>query len=70
MWGGDPKFYTVRADYYFDYRLKDESDAIAKGDPALLPEHARFDMLGNDRLAGGALDLGAYRYIPQPDKEE
>lgn len=70
VWGGDPKFYTVRADYYFDYRLKDESDAIAKGDPALLPEHARFDMLGNDRLAGGALDLGAYRYIPQPKEEK
>ncbi|MCM1449227.1 MAG: hypothetical protein NC082_02695 [Clostridiales bacterium] len=28
MWGEDPLYYTVREDYYFDYRLQPESPAI------------------------------------------
>ncbi len=67
VWGGDPKFYTVREDYLFDYRLKDESDAIGKGNLELCPQSARFDMLGNDRFLSSGIDLGAYVWIPQTD---
>ena len=70
VWGGDPKFYTVRKDYIFDYRLKNESDAIGKGDMMLCPDAARFDMLGNDRFASGSLDLGAYVWIEQKEEEK
>lgn len=70
VWGGDPKFYTVRNEYVFDYRLKDESDAIGKGDFSLCPENALTDMLGNSRARSGALDLGAYVWTPQPTEEE
>lgn len=70
VWGGDPKFYTVRKDYIFDYRLKNESDAIGKGDMTLCPDAARFDMLGNDRFASGSLDLGAYVWIEQKEEEK
>lgn len=69
VWGGDPKFYTVRADYIFDYRLKNESDAIGKGNMTLCPDNARFDMLGNDRFASGVLDLGAYVWIEQKEED-
>ena len=70
VWGGDPKFYTVRKDYIFDYRLKNESDATGKGDMTLCPDAARFDMLGNDRFASGSLDLGAYVWIEQKEEEK
>lgn len=70
IWGGDPKFYTNRSEYVFDYRLKDESDAIAKGNSEYLPDVARVDMLGNERIYEAGLDLGAYRYIPQPKDNE
>ncbi|MBO4803951.1 MAG: hypothetical protein J5503_05330 [Muribaculaceae bacterium] len=68
IWEGDPKFLTVRDDYFFDYRLGNESDAIGKGNPALCPAEARYDRYGNDRLAGGAVDLGAYVWIPIPEE--
>lgn len=67
IWEGDPKFLTVRDDYIFDYRLGNESDAIGKGDPNLCPDEARYDRYGNDRLASGAIDLGAYVWIPIPE---
>lgn len=67
VWGGDPKFYTVREDYVFDYRLRDESDAIGCGNPELSPADAAVDMYGNNRMVSGLLDLGAYVYIPEPD---
>lgn len=65
VWGGDPKFYTVREDYIFDYRLKPESDAIARGDRSLTPTKARYDRYGNDRFAEEAPSLGAYVYVPE-----
>ncbi|MBR5685505.1 MAG: hypothetical protein IKX18_05060 [Muribaculaceae bacterium] len=68
IWEGDPKFLTVRDDYFFDYRLGNESDAIGKGNPALCPAEASYDRYGNDRLAGGAVDLGAYVWIPIPEE--
>ena len=64
VWAADPHFLTVREDYLFDYRLGNESDAIGKGNSALCPDEARFDRYGNDRLANGAVDLGAYVWVP------
>ena len=69
VWKGDPMFLTVRDDHFFDYRLDNESDAIGKGNPALCPAEARYDRYGYDRLAKGAVDLGAYVWneIPEDD---
>lgn len=69
VWMGNPKFLTVREDYYFDYRIGNESDAIGKGDPGLCPDEARYDRYGKDRLASGAIDLGAYVWVPVPDDD-
>ena len=67
VWEGDPCFLTVREDYFFDYRLGNESDAIGKGNTALCPEEARYDRYGQDRLARGSVDLGAYVWVPIPE---
>lgn len=64
IWGEDPLYYTVRSDYYFDYRLQPESPAIGTADPALIPEAGRKDFYGTDR--GSNPNLGAY----QTAKEE
>ncbi len=69
IWGGDPLFYTVREDYYFNYRVKADSPAIGAGDPAFVNELTQFDMDGVNRLADGNPTLGAYQYVPQPDDE-
>lgn len=69
VWGGNPKFYTVREDYIFDYRLKNESDAIAKGDAALCPQSLRYDFYGQDRFAGNGIDLGAYVWVKAEEKQ-
>jgi hypothetical protein len=60
IWGADPKYYTVREDYYFDYRLKPESEAIGVGDASLTASEAAVDRYGNRRTA--PVDLGAYVY--------
>jgi len=70
VWGGDPQFLTVRDEYLFDYRLGNESDAIGKGNPALCPDEARYDRYGNDRLAKGSVDLGAYVWVYVPEDDE
>jgi len=67
IWDGDPQFLTMRDDYIFDYRLGNESDAIGKGNPDLCPDETRYDRYGNDRLSRGAIDLGAYVWIPIPE---
>jgi hypothetical protein len=64
VWSGDPKFYTEREEYIFDYRLRDGSDAIARGDRSLCPTSARFDRYGMDRFAAEGLDIGAYVWVP------
>ncbi len=69
VWEGDPCFLTVRDDYHFDYRLGNESDAIGKGDPAFCPAEGRYDRYGNDRLAKGSVDLGAYVWTYVPEEE-
>ena len=69
VWEGDPKFYTVREDYIFDYRLRNESDAIARGNRSYCPEKARYDRYGNDRFAGTGIDLGAYVWVEAPEDD-
>ena len=65
IWGEDPLFYTVREDYYFNYRLKPDSPAIGAGDPALINPLTAKDMDGLNRMAGVERPaLGAYVYSP------
>ena len=70
VWGGDPCFLTDRDEKIFDYRLGNASFAIGKGNSALCPAEARYDRYGNDRLARGSVDLGAYVWTPVPEEEE
>lgn len=62
LWNTDPLFYTVRADYYFNYRLKEGSPVIGAGNPDYVNPLTIVDMDGNDRLQYGNPDLGAYVY--------
>lgn len=63
LWNQDPLFYTVRADYLFDYRLQPLSPAIEAAFPALntLPLPAT-DIYGTPRPPVPA--LGAHEPIP------
>lgn len=70
VWGGDPKFYTIREEYIFDYRLRNESDAIARGDISLMPERCATDIYGVQRDSGNGLDLGAYAWVYAEEEEE
>lgn len=63
MWGGDAKFRINRDKYVFDYRLGNESSAIAVGDPSLCPSSATVDRYGEQRIYNGSIDAGAYRWI-------
>ena len=65
VWEGDPLFYTVREDYIFDYRLKNESHAIGKGDAALCVESAAIDRYGMNRFERDSVDIGAYVWVEQ-----
>lgn len=64
VWKADPKFYVDRDNYIFDYRLKNGSDAIGKGNNSYCPESCRYDRYGQDRFARGTVDLGAYAWVP------
>lgn len=66
IWGEDPLYYTVRSDYYFDYRLQPESPAIGTGDPALVPTYGSKDFYGTDR--GSTPNLGAYQTAKDEDE--
>lgn len=57
LWDTDPLFYTVRADYLFDYRLKPESPAIGASAPATVTLPAT-DFYGTPRQSPAS--LGAY----------
>lgn len=61
LWATDPLFETVRADYYFNYRLQAESPVGEAGDPAYVTPLVKTDMDGLDRLAAGKPSLGAYQ---------
>jgi len=63
LWETDPLYHTVREDYFFDYRVKAESPAIAAADPALTAPEAATDRYGLPR--GSTPDLGAYVYTPE-----
>lgn len=67
-WGGDPKFYTDRENYIFDYRLKNKSDAIAIGSRDLCPSSASVDRYGVNRLTRDGIDLGAYTWVEATEK--
>ncbi|MGN0214508.1 MAG: hypothetical protein ACI4AH_06850 [Muribaculaceae bacterium] len=63
-WDGDAQFRIERNKYIFDYRLGNESSAIAAGDVSLCPEHALTDRYGQQRIYNGSIDIGAYRWVP------
>lgn len=62
LWDADPLYYTVRNDYYFDYRLQPDSPAIGAANPALTLQEASVDGYGLRR--GSVPDLGAYVFTP------
>lgn len=68
VWEGDPMYFTIREDYIFDYRLKNESMAIGKGDASLCPVDATLDRYGVNRFAGEAFDIGAYVWVKQEEE--
>ena len=62
IWNTDPMYYTVRADYVFDYRLQQDSPAIGAADPVLTDPRAAVDAYGTPRAASPS--LGAYEFVP------
>lgn len=56
LWNQDPLYYTVRNDYYFDYRLQEESPAIGVAWPSLNTREYGQNFYG-EAYAG---NLGAY----------
>lgn len=54
IWDTDPLYYTVRSDYYFDYRVKPDSPAIGAGEATDAPA----DWYGTTRAG----TLGAYEF--------
>lgn len=50
LWDTDPHFATVRSDYYFDYRLKQDSPALTHADSSLTAPEATLDPYGTPRL--------------------
>ena len=51
-------------EYIFDYRLKNESDAIGKGNPAYCRGEIATDRYGVARLhPDGSIDIGAYTWV-------
>lgn len=67
IWDADPLFYTIREDYFFDYRLKNDSPAIGAGLSEFVPKESLYDIYGNYRLSTGIPDLGAFVWIYNPD---
>ena len=70
IWNEDPLFYTVRSDYYFNYRLMPDSPALGKGTPEFVTPLCLYDMDGLDRLASGNPDLGAYVFSPEEGQSQ
>lgn len=62
LWDTDPLFYTVRDDYYFNYRVKEDSPVIGAGNPEYVWAYPQtiMDMDGVERLQFGNPTLGAY----------
>lgn len=68
VWEGEPEFFTIREEYIFDYRLKNESMAIGAGDITLCPASASIDRYGNNRFSSDRFDVGAYVWIEQEEE--
>lgn len=60
LWNENPEFETIREEYIFNYRLKEDSPAIGAGNPAYVIPECLFDMDGVDRLEWGNPALGAF----------
>ncbi len=58
IWDADPFFYTVRDDYYFDYRVRPDSPAIGAAAPSISTSLSPIDFYGIARTS----DLGAYTF--------
>ncbi len=58
LWDTDPMYYTVREEYYFDYRPQPESPAIGAANASLTHSEAQVDRLGVAR--GKTPSIGAY----------
>lgn len=65
LWDSDPLYYTVRNDYYFDYRLQPESPALGTADPELTLPEARLDIYGLERLPYP--NIGAYQAVKEEE---
>ena len=66
----DPMFLTIRPEYYFNYRLGNDSPVKEAGNPEFVTPAARTDMDGVDRLKSGNPSLGAYQYVPVPEDDK
>lgn len=62
VWDADPLFNTVRNDYIFDYRVREDSPAIGAGAPGYVAGAALTDMHGVSRSAGAPV-AGAYATV-------
>ena len=60
VWNEDPMFFTVRDEYYFNYRLQPDSPALGRGYSGFVTNECLYDMDGLNRLANGNPALGAY----------
>lgn len=71
VWAGDPNFYTERESYIFDYRLRDESDAIGMGNAEYISEEGMTDFYGTKRVhSDGTVDIGAYAWNSSEESDD
>lgn len=61
LWDTDPMYYTVRNEYYFDYRLQPDSPAIGAADAAYDTFGFTADRYGE--VTHSPADLGAYTFV-------
>lgn len=66
LWDVEPMYGTVREDYFFDYRLKADSELHGTADPSLTLPEASTDFYGTPRLPNPT--PGAYQML-FPDQE-
>lgn len=69
LWDCNPDFLTDRPKYIFNYRVREGSPVIGKGDASFLNSYTQTDMDGASRTASGAPTLGAYA-VPVAEKVE
>lgn len=62
VWDTDPLYLTVRDDYIFDYRLRDDSPVIDAGDASLTLPEAATDFYGTQRSTS-APTPGAFQHV-------